>query len=439
MKMLLFAAIFIALLLGSRVLADGDAGNSLLDQLKNPIDGVELYGDLRYRKVYGEDWTVGDNAKPYGADKLEYDRIRARLGAKIGLGEGVNAHVRLTQEFKAYSQGKENSVDYDEIIIDQLNVSIDNFLDMPVKATLGRQDIFMNKWLIFDGTPGDGSRTFFFDAARFILDLDAGKTLDLVYVQNNNKASSQLTFSTQNSNWLTENDEKAAILYYTDKSNADRAVEAYFIYKDDSVSSSPWSEDAEIYTYGGALSGSINESLSYRTEAAMQFGEQGGEALQAFGSLNNLTYSFNDDMANALTLEYEYASGDDPDTNMREDFDPLWGEWPRFSELYVYTIMAEGQPIADITNLHRIGLTHTCNPMAKVSVRSAYHLLWTAQNQDTGSGSSNLRGQLFTNQIAYKINKNLSTRLNAEYFRPGDYLADREDAVFLRAEVVVSF
>ncbi len=39
---------------------------------------------------------------------------------------------------------------------------------MPLTATVGRQDIIEGVgWLVMDGTPLDGSRTVYFDAARF--------------------------------------------------------------------------------------------------------------------------------------------------------------------------------------------------------------------------------------------------------------------------------
>ncbi len=57
-----------------------------------------------------------------------------------------------------------------------------NPLDLPATVTVGRQDIFLGDgWLVGDGTPNDGSFTFFLDAARLTVDLkDQHTTIDAI-------------------------------------------------------------------------------------------------------------------------------------------------------------------------------------------------------------------------------------------------------------------
>ena len=83
--------------------------------------------------------------------------------------------------------------------------------------------------------------------------------------------------------------------------------------------------------------------------------------LSAYGGTGRVTYAFNDQWNNKLNFDAEYLSGDDPDTNTNEGFDPLWGRWPQWSELYVYTWVKESR-IAEQTNLTRFGPSWEANP-----------------------------------------------------------------------------
>ncbi len=100
------------------------------------------------------------------------------------------------------------------------------------------------------------------------------------------------------------------MLYLTDKSTPTQ-LEGYFMYKNNnpvdhhvartrpSIFHSPYckqySKKAEIYTFGGAVSGSINDNWNYRVEGAVQTGTSASpstlvtannhtEALLAFGA-----------------------------------------------------------------------------------------------------------------------------------------------------------
>ena len=59
-----------------------------------------------------------------------------------------------------------------EGVIDTLNVQWRNILGQPLNATVGRQDILLGDgWLVGDGTPQDGSWTYFLDSARVTYEL----------------------------------------------------------------------------------------------------------------------------------------------------------------------------------------------------------------------------------------------------------------------------
>lgn len=423
-----------------------------LDTFHNPAENLEMTLDARLRYVYG--WNVQMDNSNNG--RLDFGRYRLRWGQKLDLDENTSINSRLVWEFRTWDepQSKPQSTDFDEILFDRLNIEIDNLFDLPLKATVGRQDIiFGTGWLVLDGTPLDGSRTIFFDAARLTWDLEETKTkVDMVYVRNDSASDAWLKPINDRNRSLAEQDEHGAILYITNNCLEDTQLEGYFIYKNDNpLDYTPnnfpaaWSKKAEIFTYGGAVQGKIDENWTYRVEGALQTGDRDGESLRAFGSNNKLTYSFNDSNCNQLFIDYEYLSGDDPSSSRDEQFDPLWGEWPQFSELYIYSYVPE-TAIAETTNLHRLGFGHRFNPAKDLCMKTAYNLLWADQdtNGSTGifNGSSHtFRGQLATACLTYSCCEQLSAHIIAEYFQPGNYYDDnnRGHATFLRFNLEYTF
>jgi hypothetical protein len=171
-----------------------------------------------------------------------------------------------------------------------------------------------------------------------------------------------------------------------------------------------------------------------------------GEAqdLEAYGALTTLEYLFKDSHENATHVTYEYASGDDPDTSDNEQFDLLWGEWPRWSELLIYTAGFETTP-AELTNLHRANIGHKFNLNKQWTLTADYHALWadetgTSSRYDIADGHK-FRGDLFTAWARFKFSSQLYGHLLGEYFIPGTYYADdtNDAAFFLRFNVEYVF
>jgi len=166
------------------------------------------------------------------------------------------------------------------------------------------------------------------------------------------------------------------------------------------------------------------------------------ENLEGFGMLSTLEYQFKDPHDHASHVTYEFASGDEPETSDNEEFDLLWGEWPRWSELLIYTATYETQPAA-LTNLRRLNIGHRFNLNKRWQVTLDYHALWADEvGQPVLSGPSGInvsddhkfRGCLFTSWWKYKFSEQLYGHLLGEYFIPGSYFAltSDDDAFFLR-------
>ena len=155
-------------------------------------------------------------------------------------------------------------------------------------------------------------------------------------------------------------------------------------------------------------------------------------------------YLFHDSHDSSVHVGYEYESGDDPTTDDNEQFDPLWAEWPRWSELYIYTYSKETM-IAESTNVRRFNLGHKFNPNKKWQICTDYHLLWADENTSSTaigfSDTSKFRGQLFTCWAKYKMSAQLTGHLLGEYFVPGTYYdpGNRDAAFFLRFNLEYKF
>jgi hypothetical protein len=429
----------------------------------NPTPWLSMGLDSRFRIEYGENWmTLNDSHIDH---EREYQRYRLRWWTKWILGEDVSVNTRLAWEFRTWDEPRTQDVNFnvDEALFDWLNINLRNVAGMPLTATIGRQDIIMGGgWLILDGTPLDGSRTLYFDAARFTYDwAETSNKIDLIYVSQTAESDRWLEPLHDQDRAVTEQDEHGAILYLTNTSFKPVQLEGFFIYRNDNIIDQPvtnipnaWSRDAEIFTFGGAISGLGGEHWRYRAEGAIQTGEKSvatgnlatGDMrdLEAYGALATLEYLFKDPHANATHVTYEYASGDDPDTDDNEQFDLLWGEWPRWSEMLIYTASFETTP-AEMTNLHRVNLGHKIDLNKQWTLTFDYHALWADEtgvsNRYNISDDDKFRGDLFTSWLKFKFNSQLYGHLLGEYFVPGNYYEEstNDDAWWFRFNIEYVF
>jgi len=449
--------------------------------------------DARLREEVVTNVGLDDNVT--NADRA-FQRYRLRLWGKLAPTDDFEANARLMWEGRHYNEPDEDTWPVPgfetwysgAVLFDALNLNFKRIGGSPLSLKVGRQDIiFGNGWLILDGTPLDGSRTIYFDAARATFAAeDIGTTFDLIYVNNNadtDRFPQQLNDAIEDQ---IEQDEQGLILYARNKSLVkDWDLDGYFIYKDNDAQvypdrcygppydrcyptlrinngapfNSP-SDDGQVYTLGVRADGKLSPNWGVRAEAAGQWGDRSGtdsrgselpsEDIGAFGFNGRLTYHFNDDLANRLHLDFEFLSGDDPSTSKSEYFDPLWGRWPQWSELMIYQWPLD-QRVGEATNLKRLNFGWAAKVHPTTEVTLDYHALW-ADEESTRlpaqlvniSQDGSFRGHLFTGWVRTKLNKNVSGHLVAEYFDPGSFYADgspkgktyrQDDSIFFRAEL----
>ena len=172
-------------------------------------------------------------------------------------------------------------------IVDNLNLKWNKVLDQPLTITAGRQDIligdFYDWWLVADGTPGDGSWTFYLDSVRLAWEPEPLKTrFDVIYIQQNSRPDEGIPTIGDSSDYTqTEQQERGVIVYGSNKSLKNMQLDGYFMYKHDDretfviqgTKKIP-GDNADIYTFGGKITGTPADHWQYSLEGAYQFGQK---------------------------------------------------------------------------------------------------------------------------------------------------------------------
>jgi len=405
---------------------------------------LEIGADVRFRMIRERARKLEKNKS---SDDRFWQRYRARIWTKMNLANDLDFNMRLVTEPRYY--GRRDDLEHrfirHEALFDRFNIELKNIFDLPITAKIGRQDLQLgSNWLILEGTPLDGSRTVYFDAARFTCDLDKHcSTLDIIWIDNHADSGRWLKpFNDRNID-TAEQDERGAIAYLSNRLNKNTQIDGYFIYKNDHNRNRTNGSEGNIYTIGAMVKGNIDDNWKYQIEAAPQFGHKNGKKLSAFGSNNKISYHLNDKKDNILYIGYEYMSGSsDPDKH----FDRVWARESRYSDLYNGCIDSIDGRELDGSNLHRPNFGWSIRPIDKMQVITDYSLLFADKNtEDAGTNGMSkhgkFRGQLLKLQVKYKFNKHIQNRFTAECFLPGNfYNSDRNDvAMFLRYGIVFTW
>jgi hypothetical protein len=441
-----------------------------MSEVKNPAPWFSWGSDIRVRnEYYNNIVSLSDSIPGHEQDVV---RFRGRLWTSVTPITNVSFNARLAAEPRlwmkpafASSYRGQSGMEWRYGMVDNLNVKWNRIADGPVSVSAGRQDIvlgdFWNWWLVADGTPLDGSWTYFLDAARVTYDAKEIKTrIDGIYIYQNALPDAWMpTIDNSHGYALTEQNEQGAIVYLSNKSINNMQLDGYVIYKHDEHELRN-GDDANIYTVGGKVTGTPARHWTYSVEGAYQFGDKKDptvgnpvparqfRGLDAFGANARLSYLLGDRLNNQFSLIYEYLSGDDPSTEGRDEmFDVLWGRWPRWSELYIYSYAMEtGGKFAQLNNIQRIGAGWTMNPMKGMTVGAYYNALFAPQDTPTRAVSSslfsndgNFRGHFLQAVVNHRFSKNVTGHLWGEFIWQGDYYTSRDLLTFLRAEVMFTF
>ena len=465
-------------------------------EVKNPVDWFSWGGDFRVRNEYFNNALSlgsGPSSGPFApVHEQDYFRFRGRIwtsffpAALTSITNDLSLNVRLAAEPREFMKDSTMDTYFEKSgmqwrygIFDTLNLQWKKPLDLPATVTVGRQDINLgDNWLFGDGTPEDGSFTSFLDSARVTVDLkDQHTTIDAIGIVQYGRPDAWLptigpsTTQGENPNayLLTDQNEKGAVLYIANKSLPEANLDGFFIYKHDSAlndyPASMFSDNADIFTFGGRVSGLVEEHWNYSTEGAYQFGRKQYQYnpngtgmpipaaadghfhdIDAFGVNSKFSYLFKDKMNDQLSVVFEFLSGDNSKTGNDEMFDVLWGRYPQWSEMYnVYSYVNETR-VGQTANLIRFGPSWSIDPIKDMNFSLSYNALFADADKPTQAtvpsdftGTGNFRGHYLQAVLKYKFTKNLSGHLWSEFLFPGDYYASRNVMDFVRVELMYTF
>ena len=454
--------------------------------MKNPTDWFTWGGDVRLRNEYMDNNLFMSESFP--RHEQDYFRFRERIWASVMPVTNLSVNARFSGEQREwmkpafasqYAGASPFREGFEERygILDNAYVKWSNIGGVPLSISAGRQDVQfgepMNWWLVADGTPNDGSWTFFLDSIRAAYDAKEIQTkVDVVYIYQNARPDAWMPTLGDSGDItpaynLTEQNEQGVILYLSNKSVENMQLDGYFIYKRDNQAYAN-GDNADIYTIGAKISGTPAPNWAYSLEGAYQFGSKQDamvganyvnsttdwRQISAYGANGKLTYLVKDKYNNQFSLIGEILSGDDPNSKGTDEmFDILWGRYPRWSEMYVYSyVMETSGRNGQMNNIIRFGPNWTITPFKDTTFSATYNAMFAPVNTPTrtinatlfsgttpGANGGNFRGHYLQTILKHKFNDHVSAHLWGELNWMGDYYTQKDLMTFVRAEVLFTF
>jgi len=383
-------------------------------------------------------------------DLRDYMRYRTRVWGQVKSEDGsLLLYGRATQEVRSWFKGEPASGSGrwrwpDEVVLDNLYFQNTTLFGEGSRFRIGRQDIRLgSNRLVFDGTPGDGSRTIFFDGVTLSVPMQEKQTLDVFAVYNH--SDNKLAAGNVDRRFMTaytgreKMDDGGVGFYFTDRSEKDFVHEVYAIYKYDGVTrsvadGSRLSNRGDIYTIGLRMLPRFTDALSGELEAAYQQTHKHGrhEAGMVFASM---TYAPEMAWKPTFTAATLYES-------LR--WNALWGRWPVWGELPVFSY-----DLGNWSNLIHPYVEVSVTPVEKNTVLLRTGPMY-AETRGPADGSGRCKGWFSQARWDFPIASGLlksgdgrqdvlKGHITGEMLKPGDYYPFSNTAYFVRWEVSYAF
>jgi hypothetical protein len=416
--------------------------------------------------------------QPPGAYDRNFFRFKTSLWGSADFNKDTGIFLKLTSEIY-YNLGpyKQNSnsrssgytrLDENEGVVDNLYLKANNVFGLPIDLKIGRQDLFFEDrygegFFFSDGTPQDGSRTFYFNAAKAKWRVNDDNNIDFVYITNRFQDTYLPTWRTSVADGgtyynkkkiLDTSDSQAFMVYGRTKPSAGLAVEPYYIFKrEEEAPINAVIPELDLNTLG-ARAVYQSDPWTFGGEFAYQFGEYDGEKgasqyagqdRKAYGGYIFGSRKFaNVTLKPEFELRFVYLSGDDPSTGDNENFDPLYSRQPYWNELLIYTYIFEfwrdAAGVAAYWSNSQVFMATAKMELSTATKLSLSYQYWRANEWAQPItpframfNQGYERGHLPKLFLTHKFNKNVDFFFQYEYFIPGDFYADKaKNGQFLR-------
>lgn len=418
------------------------------------VEEIKVSGSLETMMV-NVDADLGSSATDatarflIGVTKLRFDS---------DLSENVSSTVELFNERVWGASQAASAVGSTVMDVNLAFVTMKDFLGMPAKFILGRQQMVIGSGLILRG--GNEATVFddqgltepftkksATDGARLIFDYDP-LTFDFFY---------QKVYETD----INVRDD--VDVYGVDAKydiNDKSSVNVYAFFNDKSLPTNPDDDKQHLAVYGIHGKSELNDNINVWGEYAFMNGDVRQSATKhtrkkAFLFDAGLNYKFNDEKNSYMGLEYMYTSGD------KNPYDSDDNSWAKLlggckvgtaSDLFTH----------ESSNLQVFKLSGGFEPVADISIKAAYQYITLARViYDTSSssgfqesytdlhtqitydvnGSNRELGQSIDTLITYDYTEDVEFCLYNGFFFPGQYYGSKnsQTAYGTKASVKVSF
>lgn len=386
-------------------------------------------------------------------DDRSFYRMKFSLWGQHAFSDVFSGYAKITNESRSYIiyEGGDAGYNINEAVFDNLYFDWKNMLGTPLNARIGRQDLlglYGENFMFGDGTPLDGSRTFYFNAAKFAWKLNDTQALDFLVIGDPKQDDLLPVFNEQKNAAgvrtqlnSTEDAAFAAIMKCDPTKECHR--EAYYIYKTETGTTAS-ATDTKLNTIGFFVKRAF-EAFTLRGQAAYQTGDYGTAKRTGLGGYVFADKSFAGKLSPAASVGYVYLSGDDKATADNEGFDPLFSRFPSYSEYYAIELAKE-TGAAYWTNFTIAKIQGSIVPCAKSKLTVAYNMMGAPQKGALVAGAlygtGTNRGNMITARFDYKFDEkgDITGYLYGEQLTPGDFYASTADpGMFSRAEVQFKF
>ena len=468
-------------------------------KLVGPPGKIEVGGDIRWRGRFFDNLFDFNNSLN---DRSQTFRFRPRVYVDWQPNDEMEAYVRFTKEW-LYGQDNEMpgyEVEAKDVMFDNAWGEVKNILGSGLSLRVGRQDLIYGEgFVLLDGTPQDGSQTTSFDAAKLTYTHDWGTT-DLLYAKlyeyNNYNSDDEDMYGVYNK-WKIGDfglepyllvrekrghpNEKVIASGYIDPFTYDPSKPITPKYTFSSIDPSP-AQETVLLGMRGTRSFEVANGvkLALAAEGGKEWGTvdftgtdtvlkafpgfkyssqvtTGEVDRDAWGGYFHGTLSF-DKVAwkPSFKAGVTVMSGDDPNTRDYEGWDDFYGEWPKYSELYIYSIydgfktrtsykdpvtgklIVNDPDIGAWSNMYMPEVVFTVQPTDKMKQTLRY--LFFGAMEETGPGGGSDRGHNLQWLTEYTFTKNLSGHVLVEWFSPGNFYGPGADeAWFARFQLMYKF
>lgn len=396
-------------------------------------------------RVRSEAWNqIADRDEAQPDQRIQY-RFRTRAWMKLDAAGRFEFAAGLDNESRDTVRPEATPFAWDEVVFETLYAGFragERF-----SARVGRQNLMRGEgFVLFDGSALDGSRTAYFNAVDLTWTWPRA-TLELIAISNPRR-DQYLPRVNDNRRPLTEWDEAAVGVYATHSPSKETTLEGYWFHKterDDvrGPTSAAFQPDRRLHTLGGRVAHRFAGNWSVAGELALQRGAQdprpgegAGADIEGWGGYVHARRSFAGPGRPSLSFGYIGLSGDDPGTRDDEGWDPLFSRWPKWSELYIYSLAGE-RGAAYWTNFGAWQAEFTVTPWAPLALRGTWYRM-DAYERVPGArfGRGTRRGDLYQVRADVRFGECLKGHVLWERLEPGGFYAVKDPGYFLRFEVV---